>query len=163
MTQKLNGLSIRKLQAIAALCLAQFCRAYNIRHPAIEELVEHLLRLLISNNLPNWDSEGAGLELAGRGDPMPTALEVIIPQPVAHSFRHFVEHAVEVGLVCMYGRTTDEPLKILEQTGVEAPDVDDLFKAESNDSEKEGWGRPVSSTDYERVRARYLTIWQDFG
>ena len=94
---------------------------------------------------------------------MPTALEVIIPQPVAHSFKRFVEHAVEVGLVCMYGRTTDEPLKILEQTGVEPPDVDDLFKAESDDSEKEGWGRSVSSTDYERVRARYLTIWQDFG
>lgn len=170
MARELEDLSIRELQAMAALCLVQYCRAHRIRHPAIEELVEHLLRMLISNHLPNWEREGACLDLNGRGDPMPRTLEPMLLRDMVNQFDLLAHSVVEVGIVNVYGQTDDQPLRfleqclsILEEANVEPPDLEDLFNAENGHPENDRWGRPISSAEYERVRARYLSIWQDFG
>ena len=48
--------STRKRQAYAVLCLAEFCKAKQICHVVLMQLMEQLLALLVSENkeLPAW-------------------------------------------------------------------------------------------------------------
>jgi hypothetical protein len=165
MNINMNGLSNRKLQAIAALCLAQFCTVHRISHPSIDQLLEHLFKMLAIDNLATWDRESRKLELRGLGDPLPASLAAILPPHLANSFDRLHQFAVEVGMVDMYAGATDLPFRcfnqvvnILEQTGVPLPDVDDLFKADANDRKYEGFGEAVSAADFERVWDSYRKI-----
>lgn len=65
----LEQLSTRELQAYGALCL--FCRAKHISHPALDHLLDHLLSLLVTENLSQWETTGAQLELSNRGFDLP--------------------------------------------------------------------------------------------
>ena len=75
----LKSLSIRRKQAFATLCLVEFCAASGIESAAVGELVEHLLSILVSDNLTEWEARGAKLELAGRGDPLPDSVRMGLP------------------------------------------------------------------------------------
>lgn len=154
----LKTLSTRELQAYGAACLAKFCADNGISSSDVDQLVAHLLDLLTCQDLPGWESTGARLGLAGRGDRLPMQLEAAVSPDLVGVVRHLVESVVEIGLVDMYGAETDQPLEfalravdILESHGVHPPDWRDLFPMR-NDQEAQGWGRPASSDQYEHAR-----------
>ena len=154
----LKTLSTRELQAYGAACLAKFCADKGISSPDVDQLVAHLLGLLTCEDLPGWESTGARLGLAGRGDRLPMQLEAAISPDLLGVLRHLVESVVEIGVVDMYGAETDQPLgfalravDILESQGVLPPAWRDLFPMREA-QDVQGWGRPVSSEQYEHAR-----------
>ncbi|WP_110955879.1 hypothetical protein [Anaerosinus massiliensis] len=165
MIDLLQSMSIRKKQAYAALCLANFCAEKRIVHESIKELIEHLLSILIEKNLVKWESAGCSLEISGRGDPLPDHIKMIVPSEIYGVFNHLVESVVEVGIVDMYGAISDEPLKfllesikIVQSSGVQIPDVNNVFDREPENSSDNGWGNPVSEEEYDKVICAYKQI-----
>ncbi|ASP34868.1 hypothetical protein CHH27_17830 [Labrenzia sp. VG12] len=151
---KIAMLDRRRKQAYAALCLHAFCKERDINDPAAQQLITHLLRVLTSANLPEWESAGAVLEVTGRGDPLPTALVERHSDNDLTDFQHLADLCVEVGLVDMYGDCTDQPdqclsacLSFLETRAIPAPTVAPLATLH-NDAK--GWGSPISEAAFQR-------------
>lgn len=131
----LRKLSNRELQAYGALCLHRFCRVKHISHLYIDELLEHLVTMLISSDLVAWDRKLAGLELSGAGDPIPAELKALVPDDIFSEFHLLVEFVVEIGISDMFAKSSEKPLNhlfrcldILDANGVERPDVPEIFK-----------------------------------
>jgi hypothetical protein len=167
MPNSLAELPIRKKQALAALCLAQFCAVHRIEHPSVTQLIEHLLSILVTTSLPEWDRRGSTLELAGRGDPLPEPVKTILPKQVSEpTFRSLIDHVVEVGLVNLYGALTDEPFQMLQKcieiighAGVSCPVLDDRFYEQVKaDPSWSGWGDPLRVDEYQSIMDVYRTI-----
>ncbi len=166
MKDMLSLLTTRKKQAFAALCLAKFCSVLKIIHYTISELTEHLLSILICHNLSDWEYKGTRLELTGQGDPLPESLKKIIPKDKFETFNRLLECVVEVGIIDMYGATTDEPsrflhecVKILEDCGIVPPNVEDIFEIQQSENKQEnGWGAPISAIEYENIMKIYSNI-----
>ena len=158
-----TDLSTREMQAYGALCLLRFCKAKGIEHPYVDELIEHLLSILIIDQLDGWEDNGAGLTLSGRGDPLPEALATQLADDVREDFSRLVYFVVEIGFADMYSRTSKRPLHylsrclaILDANGVERPLVDDLFKDRTPRGETApDWGEIISGERYEQVRALF--------
>jgi hypothetical protein len=169
----LANLSNRDKQAYAALCLAKFCAAKGIRHPSITVLIEHLLSILVSRDLPKWERAGAALELTGN-DPLPTTLENVLPSDVtAEEFGRLVNYVVEVGIINMYGADTEHPLSFLEkvisvlkQFKVEPPRMRDFAQGvEDKPSASKGigsrsWGSPASAGVYDDLLREFREIYR---
>lgn len=166
MINLLRHMSIRKKQAYAALCLASFCAEKQIFHQGIKELIEHLLSILIKENLVKWENEGCSLEIPGRGDPLPDSIKAILSEDIYDVFYLLIECAIEVGIVDMYGALSDEPLsflleciKIVQSSGVEIPDINDVFnKKDIENASDSGWGETMSNEEYEKVICIYNQI-----
>lgn len=131
----LRKLATEELQAYGALCLHRFCKAKNIEHPSIDELLNHLLTMLISPTLYEWERKLAGLDLSGGGDPIPAELESRIPADILDDFCRLVAFVVAVGTDDLYTQPSDEPLndvyrclEILDANQVERPNVPDIIK-----------------------------------
>lgn len=159
----LADLSTREMQAFGALCLHRFCKAKGIKHPYIDELIEHLLTILILNPLDSWEREGAVLELSGRGDPLPDALETQLGEDVRPDFARLVEFVVEIGFVDLGAATSKRPLHflwrslaILEDNRIERPQVSELFKDRTpRGKTTPAWGETFSLERYKQVRALF--------
>lgn len=156
----LRNLSNRELQAYGALCLYRFCSEKHIKHPHIDELLEHLLKMLISSDLAAWERHGAGLELSARGDPIPADVEKLVAADILSDFHRLVEFVVEVGIIDMYAKSTDRPLnhllrclEILDATGVQRPDVPEMFRVKMRTDVAPYKGGAYSQEDYEKVRS----------
>jgi len=126
----LKDLSWEKKQVLAANCFRKYCEKYNLIDDAIDKLLKHLYSMEKYsneyNNLAIWEENGAVLELAGRGDPLPARLEQKIPKNKINEFKKILTYTVEVGLCDMYAAPTDEPykylikcIKILEMNSIE--------------------------------------------
>jgi len=165
-TDSLRFLPTRKKQAVAALCLAEFCAANGIAHSAINELVAHLLSILTSVDLPEWEHQGSKLRLSGRGDPLPDSVAAVLPDCMSRVFAHLVECVVEVGLVDMYGGPTEEPsrfllecIAILNSCGIRPFPIHELFALdESQQRDAFHWGDAVTAEEYEEVLSVYQAI-----
>jgi hypothetical protein len=162
MSNKFKFLSIRWKQAFGALCLLQYCEKQNIQHKSVSQLIEHLLGLLVTKDLSQWEKKGAELELNGRGDALPSDLETTLDQGSKNEFKHLVDCVTEIGIVDMYGEQTDEPLKfllksmkILESNGITPPNLDRLFRSERVEKDDDAWGKPVSKEEYERILSEF--------
>lgn len=161
--QILKRLSNRELLAYAALCLHQFCRAKQIEHPCIDELIEHLLTMLISDTLDGWERKLAGLDLSGDGDPIPAELEALIPGDILDDFCRLVDYVVEVGVGDMYAASSEGPLndllrclEILDANGVERPDVPQIFKDKMPAEDVAPYlGAKYSQEEYEQVKSLF--------
>lgn len=114
-SSEFKNLSPRDLQRYASKLLKAYCEAKAIRHVAIDELTAHLDGYPASGGLADWEQKGALLPLNGRGDDMPSDLEQSIPSQDIDDFRHVVDSAVEVGIVDMYGASTDLPVQFMEK------------------------------------------------
>lgn len=164
MNVHLNQCSTRELQAYGATCLAKFCAETGIYSSSLFVLIDHLLLILTSSDLPAWEAEGATLELAGRGDPLPDDLARSIPRDLALDFRRLVEYVVEIGLVDMYGRQTDLPLNfllascdILKAHDIEPPLLEELFPSHGR-ATNSGWGAPLTDEQYQHLRTWCIRI-----
>jgi len=166
MKETLSLLSTRKKQACAALCLAQFCAANRIVHVFIAQLIQHLLSILVTDNLPEWESQGARLELTGRGDPIPQSVEEDVPEHLRTTFRCLIDSVVEVGVVDMHGVSSEEPCRflcqcvdILAECGVELSLLEGIMALQHDQRQgTDGWGSPVSDVEYEEVMEVYRRI-----
>lgn len=110
---KYNKLSIREKQALGALCILSFCKECNIKYIGVSELCNHLLSLLITENLMNWNNNGLTLNIIGRGEPFPEELNTILPYHLKDVFYDLVDNVIEIGIVDLFGEFTDYPNKFL--------------------------------------------------
>ncbi len=161
----LRKLSNRELQAYGALCLQRFCSEKHIKHPYINELLEHLLTMLTSSDLVAWDRKLADLELSGAGDPLPAEIEIlIIADDTRNDFHLLVEFTVEIGIGDMFAKPSERPLKhlfrclkILDANGIAPPDVPELFRNKMRiDGVAPYRGEAYSQKDYEQVKSLFL-------
>ncbi len=102
------------LQVKGAYCLNAFCRHYEIRDVAVEQLIAHLLGIAKTDNLPAWEQAGQLLRLNGRGDPWPSDVDEAVPARVRTDFHRLVHDTVEIGLVDFHGANTYRPLECYE-------------------------------------------------
>ena len=159
----LRNLSNRELQAYGCLCMHRFCSEKHIEHPYIDELLEHLLIMLISSDLVPWERKLAGLELSGAGDPIPTELETLIPNDIFNDFDLLVESVVEIGIGDMYAAPSERPLndlfrclEILDANGVERPDVPEIIKDKMRTEDLAPYlGETYSQEEYEQVKSLF--------
>lgn len=148
-------LNVRQMQAYAALCLWQFCENLGIRHEAIYELVMHLLSIISAKDLPEWEQRGTSLCITGRGDPLPVDVVDNIPSNILDDFTDLVENCVEVGIVDMYGASTEQPsnflkncIDILQRRNVEPPSPGLIIKYGRGNN---AWGAPVKDFEVEDI------------
>lgn len=163
--ENFNKLNTREMQAYAALCLAKYCASINVIHESIEALIEHLLSILVSESLPNWEQKGACLDITGRGDPIPQNLESIIPRNHLETFSRLVEYVVEVGIVDMYGANTKEPLRflykcteLLKSSGIDPPIMKEIGILPVKDTENVGWGDTIGQAEYNKIIGNYRKL-----
>src|SRR4051794_25159072 len=128
----LEDLSTREMQAYGALCLHRFCKAKRIEHPYVDELIQHLLSILVIDLLDGWERDGGDLNLSGRGDPIPDVLADQLAEDVREDFARLVYFVVEIGLADMYVKSTKRPLynlyrclAILDANRVDRPNVEE--------------------------------------
>ncbi|WP_445659103.1 hypothetical protein [Achromobacter sp. NCFB-sbj8-Ac1-l] len=108
-------LTSRMRQRYAASCLRSYCSAKKISHSSLDDLLSHLDSIAVAEDIPEWEAKGARLALNGRGDPPPETLSEKLKDNERQELIQLVEYVVEVGLVDLYGSTTDAPLTFLEK------------------------------------------------
>lgn len=122
--------SVRDLQRYAATCLEAYCQGKGIRHCAVDALIRHLKDYPDRGSVLAWERAGALLALNGRGDDWPQDLVALIPPSETEAFSSLVDSAVEVGLVDLFGESTDLPVtfvrkitSILRGQSIDLPDL----------------------------------------
>ncbi|WP_157654507.1 hypothetical protein [Burkholderia ubonensis] len=113
--KKLASCSSEDKQLYASLCLRRYCESKGISHPAIDALLDHLNSMASSRSLAEWDSQGALLDLNGRGDPIPDGIKDMLSSDDLIEFSNLVDSVVEVGIIDLYGEKTDLPLRFLDK------------------------------------------------
>ena len=157
-----NEFNTRQKQVYAAICLWVFCVQLSVQHDSIAKLFAHLVSMLTANSLPDWEQEGLELDIIGRGDPLPNDVEAVVPQEHLEAFNSLVESCIEVGIVDMYGESTEQPgiylercIDVLKLSGINAPNPRILAKYKiGNDS----WGEAISEPELNRALNAYGVI-----
>jgi hypothetical protein len=91
---------------------------------------------------------------------LPDSLIDIIPENKLAVFNELVECVVEVGIVDMYGATTDEPLNflkkcmaILRSHGIAPPKLENIFDIQRAENKRNiDWGEPISYEDSKNIQ-----------
>ncbi len=145
--------NIRIKQAIGAMCIMSFCDKHGIKHDTIKELLNHLLKLLIVEDIPQWNEDGLNIEITGRGDDLPEALLNIIPENLYYDFFELVDKSIEIGIVDLFGAPSELPgkflldcLQILDKHNIAFSIPKFLPETDINP-----WGKPLLVEEYERV------------
>lgn len=132
----LTGCSVRDLQLYAAGCLAAYCTGKGLAHPSIDDLLKHLKAYPEHDHLLAWEKAGALLALNGRGDDLPQELVALMSSQDIEAFSSIVDSAVEVGIVDLYGDSTDVPASfvqnirsMLRRNGIDVPDMRETISA----------------------------------
>lgn len=154
-----DQINTREKQFLAAVCLRRFCKYFEINHIYVNQLISHLARILIAEDLTSWEKKGSSLKLVGRGDPIPKEVSDIVPDEIVDSFEILVQSCVEVGIVDMYGAPTDYPKKILEECfqilrlyNIREPDIEKLGHV---NSENDGWGGALQIDEFTQLSNKY--------
>lgn len=154
-----------KKQALAALCLAQFCTAKKIDRHVIAPLVEHLLSVLVRTDLPKWERETRRHELNTlRWEIIRPAFPSDVPEAL---FCELLNAVLQVGCLNMYSGPSKRPLKqlrivfqILKDAGVAIPSFDESFYTQDNadPTHWSGWGKMLDAAAYEKVLNVYRRV-----
>ncbi|RYJ41476.1 hypothetical protein [Flavobacterium beibuense] len=154
----ISDLNIREQQLIGALCIISFCQKYEIYHEDIQEFADHLLNILIADNLPDWEGEGLKLEIIGRGEPVSQSVENSIPLKLRDDFQKLVNNASEIGIVDMYGANTPAPFWAAQQcTAILAKHKIEVALSQEflNDTSTDRWGEVWDAEKFNDLK-RYL-------
>ena len=145
----------RQNQAYPAVCLHNFCKHFGIKHYFIDELVWHLISILSADNLVDWESKGAKLNLSGRGESLPEVIRKMVPISCYDDFTELLEYCIEVGVVDMYGDNADEPqlfllkcIKLLSDNNIELPKFDVISKCRLDES---AWGKAIRKSELRKI------------
>ncbi len=154
-----SKLNTRQKQVYAAVCLWVFCVHFRIRHDSITKLFRHLVNMLTASSLPDWEQEGLELDIIGRGDPLPGDVEAVVPQEHLEAFNSLVECCIEVGIVDMYGESTEQPgsflekcVSVLKLNGVKLPNPEILAKYRVG---SDVWGDAISESELNEALNAY--------
>jgi len=154
-----NKFNTRQKQVYAAICLWVFCVQLKIRHDSITKLFSHLVHMLTTNSLPGWEQDGLELDIIGRGEPLPSDVESVVPQDHLEVFNSLVESCVEVGVIDMYGESTEQPgnflekcVNVLKLTGVKLPNPEILTKYRVG---SDVWGDAISESELNEALNAY--------
>ncbi|HEY6971137.1 MAG TPA: hypothetical protein VJA94_18150 [Candidatus Angelobacter sp.] len=167
----LAELSNRQKQAYAALCLAQFCAAKRIEHPALHQFIEQRLSILIAWNLFDWNDEfGFFADFDKQGNRYwPPSPKTFLPSDIPEKdFDLFAECVAEVGSSETYGPDTKLPhhyllqcIETLRRYGVEPPPLEiisSLPRKWSWQPDGMPWGRPIGDEQFKIVLAECRKI-----
>jgi len=157
--QDFESFNIRQMQVYAGLCLQRFCSHHRIDDPLIDELIVHLLEILVATDLSSWEHDGTYLAITGRGDPIPEVVSNSLSRDTLSNLRSLMESCVEVGMVDMYGEPTRKPLEFLEtciskltRSGIPLPAFQPLKKHKKG---TDHWGDSISKSDFEELLRAY--------
>ncbi|WP_237615354.1 hypothetical protein [Pseudomonas protegens] len=78
-------------------------------------MIQHLKDYPQKEHLLAWERAGALLALNGRGDDWPQDLAALIPPEEIEVFSCIVDSAVEVGIVDLFGDSTDLPVILVRK------------------------------------------------
>ncbi|MET3917154.1 hypothetical protein ABID97_003936 [Variovorax sp. OAS795] len=107
-------LSAIEKQLYGVRCLEAFVQTYEIQHPSVDRLLDHL-RSIGGYSFGRWERAGALLPLNGRGDPAPSDLIEELPEDLRPDFLRLVDSVVEIGMVDAYAVDSISPLRFLLQ------------------------------------------------
>ncbi len=154
-----RDLNTRQMQAYVGLCLFRFCIAQSVQDERLEALIDHLLSILVAEDLAHWEQKGTQLPLPGRGDPVPPSIVEQVPSEHAGRFVDLLNSSVEVGIVDMYAKPTDEPawftsrcVELLKEADVELPSESPLDRYRAGSGP---WGEPISDSDFKEFLNAY--------
>jgi hypothetical protein len=157
----LELLTTRELQAYGVLCLRRFCRSKHIRHPSIDELIEHLLEFCVSTNFSEWEQAGAKIVLSNRGFDLPEELDWKIKEGMHQDVCDLLTRATDIGFTDVYGASTRKPLghlrsclAILARHGVARPAIEEIVPGpRATGIELPAFGEPWSRARLKEARA----------
>lgn len=159
-----NKLSIREKQAIGAICILAFCRKYKIKHKGIFELSDHLLNLLVSNDLSIWNEAGLNIDIIGRGEPFTYELQNFLSNEIRSILYNLIDNVVEIGIIDLFGGLTSSPgfflnqaISILKNHGV----VLDLPNHMFSEKEQLSWGEIWSIEKYKKLQEYIQEVYRD--
>ncbi len=152
-------MNVRQMQALAAIYLAKFCRSLTINDESVNLLILHLFSVLKCEDLSGWERAGALLPLNGRGDALPPTLKDYLKDSLLGDFCRFVDCAVEVGIIDLYGVPTSEPENFLNECKgllikykLSIPSGEDIRSLRWGNGH---WGSPISDSDYNGLLQKY--------
>jgi hypothetical protein len=146
------------MQVMGAICLSRFCTAQGIRHKTIDAFLKQLWKFATEESILDWQRDRQKLEVAGRGDPLPTVFDEILEEPLRSDFDRLVNRVGEISDINMFVTPTNrkasrgclaEAMEILHQYGVPIPKQSPFEKSPPG---RGGWGRPV--------RPELLNVWR---
>ncbi|WP_394748243.1 hypothetical protein [Spongiimicrobium salis] len=147
--------NIREKQAIGAICLKLFSSRYQITYPGVNELIQHQLNLLISDNLSEWNTKGINIEIPGRGDDLPEKLLQDIPKAIHKDFNLLIMAVTEIGIANMFTAFTEEPhiqmldsLSIIKKHNIKINVPEILLNGNSS----KDWGLPWTKEKFEKLK-----------
>jgi|GEM_PF-1318807 len=111
----IDNIGNREKQVIGALALYKFCKTYLIYDESVNQLLNHLIDILISENLDEWNNNGLQIEIIGRGEPLPNKIDSKINFDLKEDFYRLVDIVIEIGIVDLYGSDTMYPNLFLKQ------------------------------------------------
>lgn len=154
--------NVRVLQAFCSLCIKRYCEHFGINHPEITRLITHLFGVLEADYLPEWERRGASLTITGRGDSWPDIIKKVIPLENVDELDDLIQSCIEVGLVDLYGASTNEPKKIagrcanvLSERGISIPEIDFLVDRYPGEGH---WGNPVDQITYNQLTKHFSIV-----
>jgi len=163
-TVKKTLAATRNLQAIGAVTLELYCKQKNVECSILSDLIRHLKNVLVQRSLSTWEQECIKLEGCCRGDFLPKQVSMLIDNPVTRmQLERLINCVVEIGMVDMYGASTDEPRKAVEfaitiarQNGLALNSLQRvLLNCHGDAHPLQDWGETVTSEDAEKLVVCY--------
>ena len=108
--EQIRHLTTEEKVLYATECVRLYCQRFCISHEQIDALLEHMAAIL-SMDLIEWDDQFDYLEFSGDLEPLPPALNTIIPVHLQEEFQKLVLYATDVGRRDMYGAKSEHPFK----------------------------------------------------
>ncbi|MES2016651.1 MAG: hypothetical protein V4484_09155 [Pseudomonadota bacterium] len=156
----IDALSVVARQCVAVTCLERFCQHFQIEHPALLALVEHIWKVaqVEPANFVAWESGFASLPISGLGDDWPQAIRDAIPKTVRLPLSKLVEHVVETSAVTWYGddlpatkKQLENVLEICKAHGVSNPELRRYTQPQAQIHG--GWGPTLTNQELAAWRA----------
>ena len=97
---KISELSIRSKQSIGAIFLYEASLLEKKLTADLGGLISHQFSILVAGNLPNWEKDGVGLVVNGRGDDLDEANKLVFGDD--NIILDLIDFSTEIALSCMY-------------------------------------------------------------
>ncbi|WP_332854872.1 hypothetical protein [Duganella sp. S19_KUP01_CR8] len=159
----IETLSVIARQCVAVTCLERFCLRYQINHPALSALIEHVWAVtkVEPGTFGPWEQGFASLPISGFESDWPEDICRELPRELLRTLKELVEHVVETSATTWYGndlpatkRQLEIVLEICKKHGVPAPELQRYTQLHARIHGS--WGPPLSNQELATWRALVL-------
>lgn len=156
----IDTLSVIARQCVAVTCLERFCLRYQITHPALSALIEHVWQVtqVEPGTFGPWEQGFASLPISGFENDWPEDICHKLPNEFLSTLKELVEHVVETSATTWYGddlpatkRQLEIVLEICKKHGVPVPELQRYAQLQARIHG--GWGPPLNSQELATWRA----------